>query len=203
MLHSRKLFVIGGFVASAVLVIFGLASIVVGANGRQEVRDTLRQENIVAPADSTIPGQLVDTGSEARAQADIMRHHQLTSSQGLTYAQMGRFKVADGNPAGTNDVALALKDANGQTVSNPVRDSWVTETALTTSLNTAYFAEQVGLFSMVMGAALVLAGIGFTVLTWGALLHPALKIVEGPTAEKPAPARAFFEALVGPASPTS
>ena len=42
---------------------------------------------------------------------------------------------------------------------------WVTETALTTALNTAYFAEQVALFSIVMGVALLLTGIGFLVLT--------------------------------------
>jgi hypothetical protein len=182
MLHSRKLFVIGGFIAAAVLIVFGAASIVIGYGGRQEVRDTLRSENIVAPADSTIPGQLVDTGAEARAQADIMREHQLKSSGGLTYADMGRFKTPDGNPKGTNDATLAALDANGKPISNSVRDTWVTETALTTALNTAYFAEQVGLFSIVMGFALVLAGIGFAVLTWGALLHPALKLSAGPAA---------------------
>jgi hypothetical protein len=41
----------------------------------------------------------------------------------------------------------------------------VTETALSTALNTAYFAEQVALFSIVMGIALLLSGIGFLVLT--------------------------------------
>ena len=38
---------------------------------------------------------------------------------------------------------------------------WVTETALTTALNTAYFAESVATFAIVMGVALLLAGIGF------------------------------------------
>jgi hypothetical protein len=142
---------------------------VIGYQGRDEVRDTLRRENIVGPEDSTIPGQLVDTGSEAKAQADIIRHHQLTSSNGLTYAEMGRYATPDGNPAGTNDAELAAKDANGKPVANAVRNQWVTATALSTSLNTAYFAEQVGLFSIVMGAALAMTGIGFAVLTFGAL----------------------------------
>jgi hypothetical protein len=35
---------------------------------------------------------------------------------------------------------------------------WVTETALTTALQTAYFAEQVALFSIVIGVALLLPG---------------------------------------------
>ena len=46
---------------------------------------------------------------------------------------------------------------------------WVNETALTTALNTAYFAEQVATFAIVMGIALLLAGLGFGVLTFRAL----------------------------------
>ncbi len=169
--HSRKIFAFGGFASAIVLIAFGIASMVIGYNGRDEVRDTLRQEQIYGAADSSIPGQLVDTGSEARAQADIMRHHQLESTNGLTYAQMGRFAVPDGNPAGTNDATLAALDANGNPIANAARNQWVTETALSTSLNTAYFAEQVGLFSVVVGVALMLTGIGFGVLTFGALWH--------------------------------
>ena len=47
---------------------------------------------------------------------------------------------------------------------------WVTETALTTALNTSYFAERVAYFSIVMGIALLLTGIGFLVLTLGGAL---------------------------------
>ena len=168
-LNSRTFFVIGGFLAAVLLVGSGVASMWVGYDGRNEVRDTLRAEKIYGPDDSTIPGQLVDTGSEARAQADIMREHQLKSTNGLTYAEMGRFATPDGNPAGTSDANLALKDANGKPVSNAARASWINETALTTSLNTAYFAEQVGNFAIVVGVALVLTGVGFAVLTFGAL----------------------------------
>jgi len=46
----------------------------------------------------------------------------------------------------------------------------VTETGLTTALNTSYFAERVALWSVVMGAALLLTGIGFLVLTLGGAL---------------------------------
>jgi hypothetical protein len=41
----------------------------------------------------------------------------------------------------------------------------VTETALSTALNTSYFAENVANFAIVMGFALLLAGLGFLVLT--------------------------------------
>lgn len=165
----RNLFVIGGAVAALILMVFGVASVIIGYQGRQEVRDTLAQEKIVGPEDSTIPGQLVDTGSEARAQADIIRHHQLEASGGLTYSEMGRFATPDGNPRGTNDANAAAKGPDGSPLTNPVRDRWITATALSTALNTSYFAEQVGLFAIVMGVALLLTGIGFAVLTFGAL----------------------------------
>jgi hypothetical protein len=41
----------------------------------------------------------------------------------------------------------------------------VTATALTTALNTSYFAESVALFAIVMGIALLLTGIGLVVLS--------------------------------------
>ena len=44
---------------------------------------------------------------------------------------------------------------------------WINETALTTALNTSFFASSVGLFAIVMGAALLLTGIGFLVLATG------------------------------------
>ena len=46
-----------------------------------------------------------------------------------------------------------------------MRDLWVTATSLTTALNTAFLAERIALFSIVMGVALLLTGIGFLVLT--------------------------------------
>jgi hypothetical protein len=45
----------------------------------------------------------------------------------------------------------------------------VTETALTTALNTSYMADRLGLFGIVVGIALLLSGIGFTVLAFAAL----------------------------------
>lgn len=175
----RTLFVIGGIIASLVLLSFGSASMLIGWQGRQEVRDTLAQENIVGTPDSTIPGQKVDTGAKAKAMADVMREHTLASTNGLTYSEMGKYKTADNNPAGTDDANLAVKDSTGKPVDNPLRQLWVTETALTTALNTSYFAEQVGLFAIVMGAGLFLTGIGFSVLTVGALRRAPAKETDG------------------------
>jgi hypothetical protein len=167
-----KLFRYGGVAASIVLIAFGIGSIVVGLDGRAQVRSDLAREQIVGTPDSTIPNQKVDTGSEARAFADVMRKHTLEAAGGQTYAQMGQFLDANGKPT-SDEKAAAVDPKTHKPVQNPARQIWVTETALTTALNTAYFAESVGTFAVVMGVALLLVGIGFLVLTATALRRPA------------------------------
>jgi hypothetical protein len=129
--------------------------------------------------DTSVAGKKIDTGDEARAFAGYMRIHALEASGGLTYAQMGRWiakpgtpaKFTDGNGA-TSDEQYALVDPNTkQPVDNGARNLWVTETALSTALNTSYMAEQVSLFGIAMGVALLLAGIGFGILSIGGALE--------------------------------
>jgi hypothetical protein len=164
----RKLFQYGGIAASLILIAFGIGSIYMGFDGRDRVRSDLAREQIVGTPDSTIPGQKVDTGSEAQAFAAVMRKHTLEATGGQTYAQMGRFLDDNGKP--TNDEkAAAIDPKTKQPVENGLRNMWVNETALTTALNTAYFAESVATFAIVMGVALLLAGLGFGVLTFRAL----------------------------------
>jgi hypothetical protein len=185
----RRLLEYGGYAAAAVLVVFGIGALVLSVNGKSTVKDSLGQEKIVGSPDMTpdaiaaeaqqaglsgvdlpscsVAGEQVDTGSEARCFANYMRIHALEATGGKTYAEMPRFATEDGK--GTNDPAQAQKDANGQPVSNAAREIWVTETALATALNTAYMADQLGNFGIVVGIALILAGIGFAVLAWTAL----------------------------------
>jgi hypothetical protein len=126
-----------------------------------------------------VAGTTIDTGSEARAFATYMRIHTLEATKGATYAQMGRYVAKPGAPAsalaqggGTDDPKYALADPKTQQpVSNGARDLWVTETALTTALNTSYMAEQIANFGIVVGIALLLSGIGFSVLTLGGALR--------------------------------
>jgi hypothetical protein len=103
----------------------------------------------------------IKTGSDARCFVRYMRIHALESSGGLTYAQMGRFVAAKdpSDPKGTSDEAAAAKDESGKPISNTARNIRVTETALSTALNVSYMAEQIGLFSIVVGIALLLSGI--------------------------------------------
>jgi hypothetical protein len=178
----RKPFQIGGIIAGAVLIAFGVAAIYMGVDGRTTVRDSLKQEQIVFgsaddPAIAKHAPQWADkqvtTGTQARAFAEVIHEHAFEGSGNLTYAQMGRFvSAADPkNAAGTSDEAAALKDATGAPVSNSARETWVTATALSTALNMSYMAEQMALFGIVVGIALLLSGIGFIVLTLGGALR--------------------------------
>ena len=114
-----------------------------------------------------------------------MREHTLASTGGLTYAQMGRYQSADNpeDPAGTNDEEAAAEDENGQPVSNGAREIWVTETALTTALNMGFMSEMLSIFTIVVGIALLLAGVGFVLLARAVFASPA-------PAGAPAPAAA-------------
>ena len=188
----RKLFEIGGLVAAAVLIAFGVAAVYLGFDGRSTVHSSLKQEQIVGTPDMTpagiakeakaaglpasidlptcsVAGKLVSDGATARCFAQYMRIHALEASGGLTYAQMPRYATADGK--GTNDAAAAQKGPGGQPLDNPKRAVWINETALSTALNTGYMADQLALFGIVVGFALLLSGIGFGVLAIGGALR--------------------------------
>ena len=187
-MNTRRILELGGIAAGVLMVAFGVASLVLGVNARSTVGDELTREVIVGSPDmkpaeiekavkeaglSNVPIPSCDvaekeikTGSDARCFAQYMRIHALESSGGNTYAQMGRFVAAadPSDPKGTSDEAAAAKDGSGKPIPNGARNTWVTETALATALNVSYMAEQIGLFSVVVGIALLLSGIGFIIL---------------------------------------
>jgi len=197
----RKLFEIGGLVAAVVLIAFGIGSIGLSIDGRSTVRDSLKLEQIVGTPDMTpsaiaaeakaagltgvdlptksVAGKPIDTGDRARTFASYMRVHALEATGGLTYAQMGRYVAKPGTPAkltdghgATNDAQYAVTDSKTQRpVENGARNIWINETALSTALNVSYMAEQLALFGLVVGIALLLAGIGFAVLAIGGALR--------------------------------
>jgi hypothetical protein len=195
----RMLLEVGGFIAGAVLIAFGVVAIFMGFNGRSTVVDSLKQEKIVGGADMTpaliakeaqeagltgvdlptvaVAGKAINSGERARAFASYMRIHALLATGGYTYAQMGRMQALPDTPkselapgGGTDNPKWAVMDeATKQPVSNGARNIWVTETALSTALNTSYMADKLGLFGIVVGIALFLSGIGFIVLAYAAL----------------------------------
>jgi hypothetical protein len=190
----RKALEVGGFVAALVLIAFGIAAIVLGANGRSTVTTELKRQNITGTPDMTSAGitgeakeaglsgvdlpsctvaeKPVDSGERARCFAQYMRIHALEATGGYTYSEMGQFEAKPNAPkselspgGGTSNEQYAVTDPEtGKPVANKAREVWVTETALSTALNTSYMADRMGLFGIVVGIALLLTGVGFAIL---------------------------------------
>ena len=188
---------IGGLASGAVLVAFGVIVIVLAVNGRNTVHEGLKQQQITGTPDMTpaaiqaegakaglknvnyptctVAGEPIDTGSEARCFAQYMNVHALEATGGFTYSEMGIYAAQPNAPSsqvepggGTNNTQYAQVDPKtGQPVQNAARNVWVTETALSTALNMSYMATQLSLFSLVVGVALILSGVGFIVLALG------------------------------------
>jgi hypothetical protein len=187
-MNPKRILEIGGLVAGVILVAFGIGALVMSISGRNTVGDELKAEQIVGGSDMNptdiaasmkmaglenvavpscnVADQPIKNGADARCFAKYMRIHALESSGGLTYSQMGRYALASkpSDPKGTNDPTAAAKDESGTPLANGKRDTWVTETALSTALNVSYMAEQIALFGLVVGIALLLSGIGFIIL---------------------------------------
>jgi hypothetical protein len=198
----KRFLEIGGVVAGVVLIAFGAAAIVLGANGKSTVATELENQQIVGTPDMTpkaiaaeakaaglknvanlptvsVAGLPIDNGDRARAFATYMRIHALEATHGLVYAQMGIYVAKPGTPKsqltadGATDNAkyAALDPETQQPVQNGARNVWVTETALTTALNSSYMAEQMANFGIVVGIALLLSGFGFVILALGGALE--------------------------------
>jgi hypothetical protein len=127
----------------------------------------------------TVANVAVTNGATARCFAEYMRIHTFEATGGATYSQMGQFVALANAPksqlavgGGTsNKVYAQIDPTTKQPVSNGARNVWVTETALTTALNTSYMASQLALFGLVVGIALLLSGFGFAILAIGGALR--------------------------------
>jgi hypothetical protein len=186
---KRRWLEYGGVAAGVILIAFGIGAIGLSINGHRTVTDSLKAEKIGEKATSgmnpekiaedakaaglpasvdlptcNVDGQQIDTSNEARCFAEYMRIHALESTGGLTYSELGRYQSKDGSPKGTDDFADAATDDTGKPIANGARDTWITATALTTALNVSFMADNLALFGIVVGVALLLSGIGFIIL---------------------------------------
>ena len=139
-----KAFSAGGVIASIILIVAGIGTIVVAASGKSEVRDKIEQEQIVGTPDMNpddtraaveeagltdvvdipdcdVADDPIDDGESAKCFAEYMRVHALEDTGGKTYAEMPRFATEDGK--GTNEPAEAQKGPGGEPMSNPARRS--------------------------------------------------------------------------------
>jgi hypothetical protein len=197
----RKTLQLGGLAAGVVLIAFGVAAIVMSFSGRSTVSSSLKQEQITGTADMTPAGikaeaqkaglkditfptcsvanKAVTSGAAARCFAQYMQIHALEATGGFVYSQMGQYEAKPGTPkadltpdgATSNKLMAVLDPKTHQPVANGARNVWVTETALSTALNTSYMASQLALFGIVVGVALVLSGFGFAILAIGGALR--------------------------------
>jgi hypothetical protein len=188
----------GGIASGGVLIAFGIAVIVLALAGHHTVVTELKQQQITGTPDMTpsaiadevakaglkdvklpscnVAGKPIDSGQRARCFAQYMNIHALLATGGYVYSQMGIYQAKPDTPAkelqpggGTNNPTYAALDQNGKPTQNAARNVWVTETALATALNVSYMATMLSLFSLVVGIALLLAGVGFVILALTAL----------------------------------
>ena len=114
-------------VSAGLAVVAGVMLVVGGVWGICFTHKNIAKENIVTPADASIPETPVRGPFTLRAQADIIREHALKTTGGKTFAEMSR--------------------------EDPTRDTWITVTTLTTALNlgilTYVFSGLIILFGLI------------------------------------------------------
>lgn len=177
----KKLFPIALMVLGVVFLGAGVYTVGRGLDAKDQVRRELVAQNIVTPDDASIPGVQVNSVATARSMADIINRHQLESTDGLTYSEMGRFAVASGDPAGTNVEDEAVKGPDGRPVANALRNTAFQASTLRTSLFSSVMAFEVANLVTGLGALIVVLGLsvggvgvalaGLAIPSWSSKLH--------------------------------
>ena len=152
-LARRRLLAVVGILTLVV----GFGSFAGGAFGAVYTWNQATAENITTPDDAIFPEVPLRGPLSMYAQAAIIEHHQLDSTEGLRYSEMPR-QVASVDEAGA-----PVLDADGAPVMvpNAARASWVTATTLITALNVGLLAYALAAFAMVVGVALIASGVTF------------------------------------------
>ncbi len=119
---------------SVAMVVTGIVLVTQGLSAKAQVTDELAAEHITTTEDSAIPNVAVDSAATAKAQADIIHHHALASSNGKTYAEMDR--------------------------EDPARATYLSSVTLRTSLMSAYMAFKLADLVTGLGALFLALGLG-------------------------------------------
>ncbi len=158
-MNKVKLFPKLVILTGIVFALAGLLTIGTGVYINSFVSEQLAVQNITTPDDASIPGVQVNSIPTALSMAAIIQTHAAARSNGLSYAEMGRFAVESGDPAGTSNPELALKDDAGNPVPNRVRDTQLTAAGLVTSLSLSAMALGTSYGAILLGIAFTLLGI--------------------------------------------
>lgn len=150
---NKSFYFWGVALLGAAFVIGGLTMAYMGFQARQEVVQSLTDENITtsdpatlltyegarAPEGVEVPEVLIDTAAEARAMALVIREHTLSITGGKTYSEMSR--------------------------EDPNRATYLNSLVLQDSLNQAYASLQISL--LVIGVGVAFTGLGSGTLVFG------------------------------------
>ena len=152
----KKILLISSFLA----VIVGIIFVGGGAWGIMYTYSNVARENITTPDDATIASTPVRGPFTLKAQADIIRFHVLSMTEGKTYAEMPRQiqKLDSGGKP------ILGEDGKPVMVANTARDTWITATTLITALNLGIFAYAFSAAVLLLGLFIVLTGVIFYVL---------------------------------------
>ena len=137
------------------VIVSGIVLTVSGLWGIFFTYQKVSQEKIITPEDAALSQVPVRGPFSLMAQAEIIREHALSTTDGKTYAEMARSVAkidADGN-------VMIGDDGTPIMTPNTARDIWITATTLTTALYLAMFAYALFGFMLISGLILVIIGV--------------------------------------------
>lgn len=148
------------YISSLIAITTGFVLAAGGIWGIYFTYKNVSRENIITPPDASIPEQLVRGPWTLKAQADIIREHTLSATEGKTFAEMPR-QIPKLDEKGNSILDVEEKPVM---VPNAARDIWITATTLMTALNLAILSYAVSGFASLFGLAFIYIGIIFCVL---------------------------------------
>lgn len=127
--------------------IIGFVLVIVGIWAMCFTYNNVSRENIITGEDASIPNTKVAGPLTLKSQADIIREHTLKITQGKTYAEMPRqIPKLD-----TDSKEILNEKGEVVLVDNVARNTWITATTLTTSINLALLAYGLSLLTILFG----------------------------------------------------
>ena len=154
-------------------IIFGIIAIVGGIATWVMVGNELAEEKITVSSDSPImPGAPVNSPITAYAQAEIIKHHALEASNGLTYSELGA-EISKAKAAGDTAKADELTAQR------------------TTQMNASFLRASLFTSVVAFGVALLVFGLGimFILIGWVFMSLAGPKAVAAPAPAEPGAAQ--------------
>ena len=148
-------------VSSLLAFVAGIILVIGGVWGICFTYKNIAQEKIVTPSDASISSKPVSGPFTLKAQADIIREHTLSMTNGKTYAEMPR-QIAKLDESGK---VILDKDGKPVMVANTARDIWITATSLTTALNLGILTYVFSGLIILLGCISIWTGIIFNILS--------------------------------------